>query len=102
MLCLAHTIWIGNTVAVATSIDLIGNHLFGVWNGDRRISSSQDTHLNSESTDAAKASCYRFEERPAILTSRLHTREKQMNYWQRRWWSRWLWRKWGRHTYRQQ
>ncbi|RZC60804.1 hypothetical protein C5167_022599 [Papaver somniferum] len=42
MLCLAHTIWIGNTVAVATSIDLIGNHLFGVWNGDRRISSSED------------------------------------------------------------
>ncbi|KAI3853589.1 hypothetical protein MKW98_025106 [Papaver atlanticum] len=39
MWCLAHTIWIGNSVAVATSIGLIGHHLFGVWNGDRRLSS---------------------------------------------------------------
>ncbi|XP_047317038.1 15-cis-zeta-carotene isomerase, chloroplastic-like [Impatiens glandulifera] len=35
--CLAHTIWIGNTVAMAASIGLIGHHLFGVWNGDRRL-----------------------------------------------------------------
>ncbi|KAF6170035.1 hypothetical protein GIB67_042840 [Kingdonia uniflora] len=35
--CLAHTIWIGNSVAVATSVGLIGHHLFGVWNGDRRL-----------------------------------------------------------------
>ncbi|KAG0455260.1 hypothetical protein HPP92_024552 [Vanilla planifolia] len=35
--CLAHTLWIGNSVAVATSIGLIGHHLFGVWNGDRRL-----------------------------------------------------------------
>ncbi|KAI8566926.1 hypothetical protein RHMOL_Rhmol02G0080400 [Rhododendron molle] len=35
--CLAHTIWIGNSVAVAASIGLIGHHLFGVWNGDRRL-----------------------------------------------------------------
>ncbi|KAI3853584.1 hypothetical protein MKW98_025101 [Papaver atlanticum] len=33
--CLAHTIWIGNSVAIATSIGIIGHHLFGVWNGDR-------------------------------------------------------------------
>lgn len=36
--CLVHTLWIGNSVAVATSIGLIGHHLFGVWNGDRRLS----------------------------------------------------------------
>lgn len=35
--CLAHTVWIGNSVAVAASIGLIGHHLFGVWNGDRRL-----------------------------------------------------------------
>ncbi|GAV58962.1 NnrU domain-containing protein [Cephalotus follicularis] len=35
--CLAHTIWIGNSVAVAASLGLIGHHLFGVWNGDRRL-----------------------------------------------------------------
>ncbi|GLT26165.1 hypothetical protein SLA2020_012500 [Shorea laevis] len=35
--CLAHTLWIGNTVAVSASIGLIGHHLFGVWNGDRRL-----------------------------------------------------------------
>uniref|UniRef100_A0A0D9XYS8 NnrU domain-containing protein n=1 Tax=Leersia perrieri TaxID=77586 RepID=A0A0D9XYS8_9ORYZ len=37
--CLAHTLWIGNSVAVAASIGLIGHHLFGVWNGDRRLAS---------------------------------------------------------------
>lgn len=35
--CLAHTVWIGNSVAVAASVGLIGHHLFGVWNGDRRL-----------------------------------------------------------------
>ncbi|GFP93392.1 15-cis-zeta-carotene isomerase chloroplastic [Phtheirospermum japonicum] len=35
--CLAHTIWIGNSVTVAASLGLIGHHLFGVWNGDRRL-----------------------------------------------------------------
>ncbi|XP_027942141.1 15-cis-zeta-carotene isomerase, chloroplastic [Vigna unguiculata] len=35
--CLAHTIWIGNSVAVAASFGLIAHHLFGVWNGDRRL-----------------------------------------------------------------
>lgn len=35
--CLAHTLWIGNSVAVAASVGLIGHHLFGVWNGDRRL-----------------------------------------------------------------
>ncbi|KAL3835048.1 hypothetical protein ACJIZ3_009784 [Penstemon smallii] len=35
--CLAHTAWIGNSVAVAASTGLILHHLFGVWNGDRRL-----------------------------------------------------------------
>ncbi|KAJ8479207.1 hypothetical protein OPV22_022934 [Ensete ventricosum] len=35
--CLAHTIWIGNTVAMAASVGLIAHHIFGVWNGDRRL-----------------------------------------------------------------
>lgn len=35
--CLAHTLWIGNSVVAAASIGLIGHHLFGVWNGDRRL-----------------------------------------------------------------
>ncbi|PKI31714.1 hypothetical protein CRG98_047924 [Punica granatum] len=38
--CLAHTVWIGNSVAVAASVGLIGHHLFGVWNGDRRLAIS--------------------------------------------------------------
>ncbi|XP_073046622.1 15-cis-zeta-carotene isomerase, chloroplastic isoform X2 [Primulina eburnea] len=35
--CIAHTIWIGNSVALAASVGLIAHHLFGVWNGDRRL-----------------------------------------------------------------
>ncbi|KAL1561346.1 zeta-carotene isomerase [Salvia divinorum] len=35
--CLAHTIWIGNSVTAAASVGLIAHHLFGVWNGDRRL-----------------------------------------------------------------
>lgn len=37
MWCLAHAIWIGNSVAVAASVGLIGHHVFGAWNGDRRL-----------------------------------------------------------------
>ncbi|CAN0898597.1 15-cis-zeta-carotene isomerase, chloroplastic [Linum grandiflorum] len=37
MWCVAHTLWMGNSVAVAASVGLIGHHLFGVWNGDRRL-----------------------------------------------------------------
>ncbi|KAL6644120.1 hypothetical protein ACP70R_018886 [Stipagrostis hirtigluma subsp. patula] len=37
--CLAHTLWIGNSVAVVASVGLIGHHLFGAWNGDRRLAS---------------------------------------------------------------
>ncbi|XP_058093340.1 15-cis-zeta-carotene isomerase, chloroplastic [Magnolia sinica] len=37
--CLAHMLWIGNSVVAAASFGLIGHHLFGVWNGDRRLAS---------------------------------------------------------------
>ncbi|MDZ8184316.1 MAG: NnrU family protein [Nostoc sp. ChiSLP02] len=36
--CIAHTLWLGTTFTVVTSIGLILHHLFGVWHGDRRLS----------------------------------------------------------------
>lgn len=36
--CIAHTIWLGTTFTLVTSIGLILHHLFGVWHGDRRLS----------------------------------------------------------------
>lgn len=35
--CIAHTIWIGTTFTLVTSIGLILHHCFGVWHGDRRL-----------------------------------------------------------------
>jgi uncharacterized membrane protein len=35
--CVAHTLWIGTTFTLATSLGLIGYHLFAVWHGDRRL-----------------------------------------------------------------
>lgn len=37
--CVAHTLWIGTTFTLCTSIGLILHHLFGVWHGDRRLHS---------------------------------------------------------------
>lgn len=34
--CVAHTLWIGTSFTVVTSIGLILHHIFGVWHGDRR------------------------------------------------------------------
>jgi len=36
--CIAHTLWLGTTFMIVTSIALILHHLFGVWHGDRRLS----------------------------------------------------------------
>jgi uncharacterized membrane protein len=36
--CVAHTLWLGNTFTLVTSIGLVLHHLFGVWHGDRRLS----------------------------------------------------------------
>jgi len=35
--CIAHTLWIGTSFMVVTSIGLVLHHLFGVWHGDRRL-----------------------------------------------------------------
>ncbi|MFO8039032.1 MAG: NnrU family protein [Sodalinema sp.] len=35
--CVAHTLWIGTSFAVVTSLGLIAHHLFAVWHGDRRL-----------------------------------------------------------------
>ncbi len=35
--CVAHTLWLGTTFTIFTSIGLVLHHLFGVWHGDRRL-----------------------------------------------------------------
>lgn len=35
--CVAHTLWIGSSFTLVTSIGLILHHLFAVWHGDRRL-----------------------------------------------------------------
>ncbi len=35
--CVAHTLWLGTTFTLVTSIGLILHHLFAVWHGDRRL-----------------------------------------------------------------
>jgi uncharacterized membrane protein len=35
--CIAHTLWIGTTFTLLTSIGLILHHLFAVWHGDKRL-----------------------------------------------------------------
>ena len=35
--CVAHTLWMGTTFTLATSIGLVLHHLFGAWHGDRRF-----------------------------------------------------------------
>jgi uncharacterized membrane protein len=34
--CIAHTLWLGTTFTLVTSLGLVLHHLFGVWHGDRR------------------------------------------------------------------
>jgi uncharacterized membrane protein len=34
--CIAHTLWIGTTFTLLTSLGLIAHHLFAVWHGDYR------------------------------------------------------------------
>lgn len=35
--CLAHTLWIGTSFTLLTSVGLICHHLFAVWHGDLRL-----------------------------------------------------------------
>lgn len=34
--CVAHTLWLGTTFTIVTSLGLIAHHLFAIWHGDRR------------------------------------------------------------------
>jgi uncharacterized membrane protein len=34
--CIAHTLWLGTTFTLVTSLGLVAHHLFAVWHGDRR------------------------------------------------------------------
>jgi len=36
--CVAHTLWLGTSFTLVTSIGLVLHHLFGVWHSDRRLS----------------------------------------------------------------
>jgi len=35
--CVAHTLWLGTTFTIMTSIGLVLHHLFGMWHGDHRL-----------------------------------------------------------------
>ncbi|NEO29358.1 MAG: hypothetical protein F6K36_02665 [Symploca sp. SIO3C6] len=35
--CIAHTLWIGTSFTLLTSVGLVVHHLFAVWHGDRRL-----------------------------------------------------------------
>jgi uncharacterized membrane protein len=35
--CIAHTLWLGTSFMLVTSLGLILHHAFGVWHGDRRL-----------------------------------------------------------------
>ena len=35
--CIAHTLWLGTTFTLLTSVGLMAHHLFAVWHGDRRL-----------------------------------------------------------------
>ncbi|MGB7440438.1 MAG: NnrU family protein [Coleofasciculaceae cyanobacterium] len=35
--CVAHTLWIGTTFTLLTSVGLVLHHLFAVWHGDKRL-----------------------------------------------------------------
>ncbi len=37
--CVAHTLWIGSSFTLLTSIGLMAHHIFAVWHGDRRLRS---------------------------------------------------------------
>ena len=35
--CIAHTLWIGSSFTLITSVGLILHHLFAIWHGDKRL-----------------------------------------------------------------
>ena len=48
--CIAHTLWLGTSFTLVTSLGLIAHHLFAVWHGDRRL-----TKRYGEAFEAVKA-----------------------------------------------
>ncbi|HEY9753437.1 MAG TPA: NnrU family protein [Coleofasciculaceae cyanobacterium] len=64
--CLAHTLWVGSSFMVVTSLGLILHHLFGVWHGDRRF---QARYGDAFSAVKARTSVIPF---LAILQKRQH------------------------------
>lgn len=62
--CLAHTLWIGSSVALAASTVLVLHHIFSMWNGDRRL---RDRHGSAFDQVQAKTSIVPF---AAILDGR--------------------------------
>ncbi len=45
--CLAHTLWIGSSFTLITSIGLVLHHGFGVWHGDRRWGERHGSAFNA-------------------------------------------------------
>lgn len=62
--CFAHTLWIGNSFTVTTSVGLLAHHLFGVWHGDKRQS---ERHGEAYNTLKERTSVFPF---AAILDGR--------------------------------
>jgi len=50
--CIAHTLWIGTSFTLITSIGLISHHLFAIWHGDKRLEMKfgEDFHKFKKST----------------------------------------------------
>ncbi len=48
--CIAHTLWIGTSFTLLTSVGLVLHHVFAVWHGDRRMQARY-----GEAFDVAKA-----------------------------------------------
>ncbi len=55
--CIAHTLWIGSSFTLLTSLGLIAHHLFAVWHGDRRL---QQRHGEAFTTVKANTSVIPF------------------------------------------
>jgi zeta-carotene isomerase len=76
--CLAHTLWVGTPVMVAATAGLMAHHVFGVWNGDRRL---RDRHGEAFEAVKARTSAWPF---AAILDGR---QVLPADYWKE--WARW-------------
>ena len=53
--CFAHTLWIGTSFTLVTSLGLILHHIFAIWHGDKRL----ETKFRSE--------FYKFKESTSII-----------------------------------